>query len=561
VKPGNSRQPPFLGGKTMPLSPNGLALLFAFALSFAATAGAADAPPAAAPEAAASAAPDLKKILKSTADHGKFKQLEGPFATGPDVTRACLECHTEAAKQVHRTKHWTWEFMNPENRQRLGKKNVINNFCISVPSNYGFCVTCHVGYGWKDANFDFTSEANVDCLVCHDTTGSYKKIPGRAGHPAYEEMEVPPGSGKKVKPVNLVKVAQNVGKTSRDTCGACHFFGGGGDGVKHGDMDSSLAAPDKELDVHMDATGHDFTCGTCHQTSAHDVPGSRYVPTAVDRDGAHIRGKADSSNPATCQACHGDAPHKDEARLNTHARKIACQTCHIPTIARGGVPTKMSWDWSTAGQKGPDGKPLIRKDKKGHVIYDAKKGDFVLAENVVPEYMWFNGKVNYTLLGDKVSKTDGITRINWFEGSAEDGKSMIWPVKVFTGSQPYDPVNQTLVTPHTAGDDDTSYWKNFGWEKAIATGMASVGAPFSGKVDFLKTEMSWPITHMVAPKEKAVRCHECHKQGGRLEKVGGIYIPGRDHLRWLDLIGFALAGLTLLGVLGHGALRYVSHRK
>jgi hypothetical protein len=73
--------------------------------------------------------------------------------------------------------------------------------------------------------------------------------------------------------------------------------------------------------------------------------------------------------------------------------------------------------------------------------------------------------------------------------------------------------------------------------------------------------MVWPITHMVAPKEKAVRCNECHTQGGRLEKVGGIYIPGRDHLRWLDLIGFAVAGLALLGVLGHGALRYFAKRK
>jgi len=25
------------------------------------------------------------------------------------------------------------------------------------------------------------------------------------------------------------------------------------------------------------------------------------------------------------------------------------------------------------------------------------------------------------------------------------------------GSQPYDPVNKTLVTPHTAGNDDTAY--------------------------------------------------------------------------------------------------------
>ncbi|MDP2107483.1 MAG: hypothetical protein Q8J67_00360, partial [Rhodocyclaceae bacterium] len=36
-----------------------------------------------------------------TADHSKFKELQKQFKTGPEVTKACLSCHTEAAKQVH----------------------------------------------------------------------------------------------------------------------------------------------------------------------------------------------------------------------------------------------------------------------------------------------------------------------------------------------------------------------------------------------------------------------------------------------------------------------------
>ena len=36
----------------------------------------------------------------------------------------------------------------------------------------------------KDATFDFSDPGNVDCLVCHDTTGTYKKLPAAAGHPA-----------------------------------------------------------------------------------------------------------------------------------------------------------------------------------------------------------------------------------------------------------------------------------------------------------------------------------------------------------------------------------------
>jgi len=464
----------------------------------------------------------------TTADHGKFKELQQAFQSGPEVTKACLTCHTEAAKQIQQTQHWTWEYINPKTQQRLGKKHVINNFCVAAPSNYESCTACHIGYGWKDESFDFSAQENVDCLVCHDTTGYYKKPSGLAGHPVYKKMELPKGSGNILNPVDLSKVAQKVGKTSRDTCGGCHFFGGGGDAIKHGDLDSSLGAPDRELDVHMDATGADFTCATCHMTTGHQVPGSRYSPTAFDKGGSHLRGRADRTNPTTCQACHGDRPHTAKmSELNDHGKKIACQTCHIPSFARGGIANKMSWDWSTAGRMGPDGKPMQIKDAKGGVIYDTKKGDFTLAENVVPEYIWFNGEVKYTLLGDPVDKSAKFTPINRFEGSPTDGKSMIWPVKVFRGVQPYDPVNKSLVIPHTTGSDEASYWKHFNWEKAIAAGMAYVGLPFSGQVDFIKTEMTWPINHMVAPKEKALACRECHIKNGRMKDVPGVDMPGR----------------------------------
>jgi octaheme c-type cytochrome (tetrathionate reductase family) len=454
-------------------------------------------------------------LLKSTSDHAKFKALQQEFNSGPEVTKACLGCHTEAAKQILVTQHWKWEYRSPQG-QLLGKKHVINNFCTSAASNEAYCNTCHIGYGWKDNTFDFTAEVNVDCLICHDSTGNYRKQPGLAGNVVTKAMEFPPGSGKMVKPVNLRKIAQAVAKTSRDNCGACHFYGGGGDGVKHGDMDSSLASPDKELDVHMDALGLNFACATCHLTEGHQVPGSRYAPSAQDRGGAHLRGKAYTSNPTTCQSCHGQAPHSANAKLNDHTDKVACQTCHIPRYARGGVATKMSWDWSTAGRMGPDGRPLTKKDAKGRVIYNAAKGDFVLGENVVPDYIWFNGKVKYTLFGDKVEKSDRPTLINRFEGSAGDGKSLIWPVKVMRGKQAYDPVNKTLAVLHSSGLDDAAFLTNFNWEKAVAAGMATVGAPFSGKVDFVETESTWPITHMVAPAKDALRCHDCHGQGGRM---------------------------------------------
>jgi hypothetical protein len=253
---------------------------------------------AAAPVLAEEAAPEpapaqaqTARAGSSTADHSKFEELQRDFANGPEVTGACLECHTEAAKQIHSTKHWTWEYQNPVTGQKLGKKNVINNFCTAVSSNQGFCSACHIGYGWKDDSFDFTAEDAVDCLVCHDTTGKYKKIPGLAGHPTYKVMEWPPKSGKFIDPPDLQKVAQNVGPTSRRTCGTCHFYGGGGNAVKHGDLDSSLNEPLRYLDVHMDANGPNFTCSTCHVSDAHEVSGSRYNVTAAGNAGARLPGQ------------------------------------------------------------------------------------------------------------------------------------------------------------------------------------------------------------------------------------------------------------------------------
>ncbi len=499
--------------------------------------------------------------LSTTADHTKFKELQREFKSGPEVTRACLTCHTEAAGQIHRTKHWTWEYRNPATGQMLGKKTVVNNFCISVASNEAACNSCHIGYGWKDATFDFKSEENVDCLVCHDTTGNYKKPSGLAGNVVTQDTEFPPGSGKILKAIDLSKIAQKVGKTSRDTCGACHFNGGGGDGVKHGDLDSSMAAPDKALDVHMDASGLDFSCATCHKTSSHDVAGSRYAVTAKDDKGARVRGAVDSGNPATCASCHGNSPHKTDERLNQHSAKLACQTCHIPEFARGGIATKMNWDWSTAGKRDANGKQIEKKDAKGRLIYESRKGDFVLAENVKPTYVWFNGQVNYTLLTDKIEKGNGVTHINTLSGSPTDGKSMIWPIKRFGGKQPYDSVNKTLITPHTAGNDDTGYWKNLEWNKAIQAGMKVSGAPYSGKFEFITTQMDWPITHMVAPKEKALGCVQCHAKNGRLAGIEGVYIPGRDANVWVDRLGWGLVWLTLLGVLAHGAMRLRSRTR
>ncbi len=501
------------------------------------------------------------EAMDSTADHTKFEDLQRSFESGPDVTEACLRCHTEAAKQIHRTKHWSWLFTHPETGETLGKRKVINSFCGSIESNYARCTSCHIGYGWKDETFDFGSEANVDCLVCHDTTGTYKKFPTGAGHPTYADKPFPPNSKRTWKAPDLTHVARNVGKTSRATCGACHFYGGGGDGVKHGDLDSSMGNPTRELDVHMGTDGLDFNCAACHETDGHDVAGSRYATVAKDTHGIDVPGR-DDKNRATCESCHGSRPHNPDinSKNNDHTTKVACVTCHIPSYARGGRPTKIWWDWSTAGKKTPDGKEIKEKDERGYLTYVTKKGSFDWGENLTPEYAWYSGSIRYKQLQEKIDPS-AVVAINTFEGSYDDPDSRIWPFKVMRGRQVYDKGNNTLVLTHLFGKDPDAYWKSYDWDRAIRSAMQANGADYSGEYGFIETTYHWPLAHMVAPKEMALGCDDCHRKNGRLQALSGFYMPGRNTGSWIDNLGWLMVLGALGGVLLHGVGRLLMSKK
>jgi hypothetical protein len=46
-----------------------------------------------------------------------------------------------------------------------------------------------------------------------------------------------------------------------------------------------------------------------------------------------------------------------------------------------------------------------------------------------------------------------------------------------------------------------------------------------------------------------------------MAQLTGFYLPGRDTQPMIDLIAWILIGATLLGVLLHGLVRFVSARK
>ena len=409
-------------------------------------------------------------------DHANL--MEGPFETGPEVTQACLECHEDAADQVVHTAHWLWE-SEPvliEGRDEpisIGKKNQINNFCIGVQGNWSSCTSCHTGYGWEDADFDFSDEENVDCLVCHDTSGGYVK--GTAGNP--------------VEGVDLLAAAQSVGIPTRENCGSCHFKGGGGNAVKHGDLDESLYFPDETLEVHMGA--HGFLCTDCHQTTEHDIKG-RSITVSLD-----------DANQVYCTDCHEEDLHED-ARINSHTDAVACQTCHVPAGALK-EPTKMYWDWSAAGRDD------IEEDPHSYLKI---KGSFVYEKDFTPAYAWYNGTADRYLLGDLIDPAQ-VTSLNTPKGSIDDPAARIFPFKIHEANQIYDTGYNYLLQPKTAGEG--GYWTEFDWNLAAELGSEAAGMEYSGNYGFTETIMYWPLTHMVQPGERALQCQECHGEDGRMD--------------------------------------------
>ena len=425
-------------------------------------------------------------------DHSDL--VKGPFKTGPEVTKQCLQCHAKQAEDFMKTVHWTWSSRQKADGKEvlLGKVNAVNNFCIALPTNEPRCTSCHAGYGWKDASFDFANPGNIDCLVCHDTTGTYAKFPAGAGHPTYEPREFPPKSGKVWQPLDLEKIAKAVGPTSRATCGACHFFGGGGDHVKHGDLDSSMSKPPRTMDVHMAVDGANMVCTDCHRAKDHAIPGKAL---AVSMSNTVAGSSLD------CSDCHAGRPHKANAALDRHTAKVACQTCHIPTFART-LPTKVWWDWSTAGQ---DKTPPI--DKHGLKTYDRQKGDFTWAKDVVPAYAWFNGNVRRMMLGDRIDPA-GVVHLASPQGARDEAGAKITPFKVMKGKQPMDAGNKVIAVPHLFGKG--GYWDVYDWNIAVRDGMQAVGLAYSGQLGWVETDMYWKVNHMVVPKSGALRCNDCH---------------------------------------------------
>jgi octaheme c-type cytochrome (tetrathionate reductase family) len=484
-------------------------------------------------------------------------------------TPQCLYCHGNVGEDVMASAHWKWQgaavnIVGFETDPIThGKIDLINNFCQAVPSNEGRCSQCHIGYGWQDKNFDFGNPKNIDCLACHDQTGTYKKVASPTA-----TQPVAGGPDMTVEALQLVaqSVGLNAGIPRRSTCVFCHSRAGGDDNVKHGDVSTRMALvaptnPDADVvtylhrseDVHMGvdpkATGSqkkggNMTCVACHQAKK-DAAGNM-----LDHGiGGFMYHSVDQGTMKDCTDCHGEATSihigtSVENLVKSHDR-LACQTCHIPTFARK-VSTYTDWRWASAGFTPPAGStethpadcaktPLgvTATGAVSRVTYSKQKGCFTWGTNVRPTLRFYNGKWNRVIMGrnDKGLDTTKPVDLGSPAASYKDADAMIYPFKVMTGNQPFDATDKTVLVPHLWGTvtGPNPYWSKFDWNLALRDSAdysnlpALNNTPYGGvqvyndSYVFADTVMLLKVDHEVAPKEQAYGkdngCADCHFSG------------------------------------------------
>jgi hypothetical protein len=430
---------------------------------------------------------------------GRFTTYEG--------SKTCNQCHDESL-QVHASVHYQWHGPTPHavNMETGGKLGGINDFCGYPDINFigqltnlngetvdGGCAVCHIGMGVKpDPEPTQAQLENIDCLICHSDSYRRKVMKNPDGSfvfvPAPEKMDVP-----------LLQAITDIRKEpSKGACVNCHSYSGGGCNNKRGDIEEAHRnPPNASFDVHMAAKeigGAGLNCQNCHISEGHRFAGRGVDLRPTDFDVA-----------VRCTNCHSSMAH-EQRKLNEHAARIDCTTCHIPVFAKI-APTDMLRDFSKP--------PQILEENQIYEPY------FEHQNNVIPEYRFWNGLSRFYQFATPYELSgSGRVLMAGPVGDITDPNAKIFPFKHHLAVQPYD-VDTKYLLPLRVG----ILFQTGNVAGAIEAGAQAVGWPLSNGYDFVQTERLMGIFHEVSPAEDALSCNDCHGQGGRMDFAALGYAP------------------------------------
>jgi hypothetical protein len=335
--------------------------------------------------------------------------------------------------------------------------------------------------------------------------------------------------------ITALEAARGVHPTTRKSCLNCHAGAGGGDGTKRGDLSSALIDPDPHTDYHMSSEGAGLVCADCHAAGNH-----RVIGRGVDlRPNERINGEPVRLD---CNDCHGNRPHgdydsRDGRTRDTHAERVACQTCHIPSFAKV-VATEVARDWQDPhySDKACNGRGgwLPREDK---------------AADLTPSYQWFDGTSEVYYLSEPVVgnvptialSDQEATSLGLALGSqayvlgmpngdvASDGAKLA-PMKEHLGKVALNQRTNTLVAHSTF-----EFFRTGDFQLAVESGLRQMaGMSVDDPVEIVAVHSYQGINHGVEASGEALACGACHASmsGGPLR----MDLPGE--------LGYELKGPT-----------------
>jgi Cytochrome c7 and related cytochrome c len=259
------------------------------------------------------------------------------------------------------------------------------------------CGQCHIGGQYQAPLGEMmplyqtlpAEENAIDCLICHSALYDMNA----------KQLVIDDGDRARWGQDRSLKAALSVGTPNTFACLRCHQHNFGGDlyidpagpefmpsltatgssrpRVLHpGSKRGTPFSP--SWDVHA-AAG--VSCLDCHTTEGHRIAKGTHTTTMMANDLPAVE--------VSCLDCHDDPPHDETsaagAELNRHLDRIACQTCHIPSLH-------------------PDN--VTRRDF-GETEFFAEEGIYVYRDRVKENqpgqgiaYVWWNG--DCTFLGNPI---------------------------------------------------------------------------------------------------------------------------------------------------------------
>ena len=410
-------------------------------------------------------------------------------------TTMCLQCHTKQATDLAGSVHYKWEtpYAAISNKPGVtgGKLNTaVNAYCINTLGNWNGCGSCHIGAGAKPGTIADATQ-NIDCLICHQV--AYKRV-RNATTGLFE-----PDTAKMT--ISMDQAVQTLHKPVKSNCLQCHAKGGGGDALKRGDLAViNGTTTDRNYDVHMASTGANLTCQQCHTTIDHHVAGG----------GSDLR-PTDSTVTVGCatSSCHSNkaalnAGHATTA-INTHLKRVACQTCHIPSYGRKAADAVLDTVTGFGDQSTETDRTWVTPEWS--VANNRWEPTVVRANNLKPVYAFYDGSSWVYDLHDVavIDPATGNYKISRPNGGINTANTKLYPFKYKTSTQPMHTASGKLIALNTS-----VYFKTADVAGAIQSGLTNMGLNPGDAYSMVKADEYQMLNHTVAPKANALQCAACH---------------------------------------------------